>query len=97
MIYELSVIYNLTSYEAGENKVKEVIKELGGSITKIIEAGETKMSVPFNGHDAGWLITYIVELDKVYRADLSEDLSNIFEVLRFLMVPQDKQKIREEA
>lgn len=97
MIYELSVIYNLTSYEAGENKVKEAIKELGGSIIKIIESGETKMSDPFNGHDAGWMVTYIMELDKVYRVDLSGDLSYIFEVLRFLMIPQDKQEIREEA
>lgn len=98
--YELTVLIhpdlemNLTP---ATDKVKKLIEENGGTITKENNEGKKRLAYAINGQDFAVFYYYEAELPASAPKKINSVLNITDEVLRYLLVKTDERKLKIEA
>ena len=98
--YELSVVFHPDlemNLDPALDKVKKIIEQNGGKITKEENDGKKRLMYPIKGQDFAIYYYFNLELP----ADAPAKLSSVFnitdEVLRYLLVRVDERKAKMAA
>lgn len=98
--YELTVLFhpdlemNLTP---ATDKIKKLIEENGGTITKETNEGKRRLAYKVKGHDFAVYYYYEVDLPAAAPAKINSVLAITDEVIRSLLVTVDPRKLKAEA
>lgn len=98
--YELTVLIhpdlemNLTP---ATDKVKKLIEDNGGTITKESSEGKKRLAYPISGQDFAVYYYYEAELPADAPKKINSVLNITDEVLRYLLVKTDERKLKIEA
>ena len=97
--YELTVLVHPDlemNIEPAISKVKELIENNGGKITKEANEGKKKLAYTISGQEFAVYYYYELELPAAAPAKISSVLNITDEVLRYLLVAVDERKIKFE-
>ena len=98
--YELTVLIhpdlemNLTP---AVDKIKQLIEDNGGKITKETNEGKKRLAYPIRGQEFAVYYYYELELPAMAPAKISSVLNITDETLRYLLVTVDERKVKLEA
>lgn len=98
--YELTVLFhpdlemNLTP---ATDKIKKLIEDNGGTITKEANEGKRRLAYPIKGHDFAIYYYYEIDLPSAAPAKINSVLAITDEVVRSLLVTVDPRKLKAEA
>ncbi|MBQ7202090.1 30S ribosomal protein S6 [Candidatus Saccharibacteria bacterium] len=95
--YELSILFHPDlemNLDPVVNKVKKLIEDNGGKITKEENDGKKRLAYSINGQDFAVYYFIDVELPAQAPAKLSSVLNITDEVLRYLLVRVDERKAK---
>lgn len=98
--YELTVLIHPDlemNLAPATDKVKKLIEDNGGKITKETNEGKKHMAYPINGQDFAVYYYYEVELPAEAPNKLSSAMNISEELLRYLLVRVDERKAKYEA
>ena len=98
--YELTVLVHPDlemNIEPAISKVKELIENNGGKITKETNEGKKKLAYAISGQEFAVYYYYELELPAAAPAKISSVLNITDEVLRYLLVTVDERKVKFEA
>ena len=98
--YELTVLIHPDlemNIEPAISKVKELIENNGGKITKEANEGKKKLAYGIRGQEFAVYYYYELELPAAAPAKISSVLNITDEILRYLLVTVDERKVKFEA
>ena len=98
--YELTVMIHPDlemNLEPTTDKVKALIEENGGNITKESNEGRKRMAYGIQGQEYAIYYYYEVELPPAAPAKLSSVFNITDEVIRYLLVTEDPRKVKMQA
>ena len=98
--YELSVVFHPDlemNIDPALDKVKKIIEQNGGKITKEENEGKKRLAYSINGQDFAIYYYFDLELPAEAPAKISSTLNITDEVLRYLLVRVDERKAKLEA
>jgi len=98
--YELTVLIHPDlemNLAPATDKVKKLIEDNGGKITKETNEGKKHLAYPINGQDFAVYYYYEVELPAEAPNKLSAAMNISEELLRYLLVRADERKAKYEA
>ena len=98
--YELSVLFHPDlemNLDPALDKVKKIIEQNGGKITKEENDGKKRLMYPIKGQDFAIYYYINVDLPAEAPAKLSSTFNITDEVLRYLLVRVDERKAKLEA
>ena len=98
--YELTVLIHPDlemNLEPATTKIKGLIEENGGKISKETNEGKKKLAYSISGQDFAVYYFYELELPASAPAKISSVLNITDEVIRYLLVAEDERKIKAEA
>ena len=98
--YELTILVHPDlemNVESATAKVKKLIEDNGGKITKEVNEGKKKLAYSINSQDYAIYYYYELELPAAAPAKISGVLNITDEVLRYLLVAVDQRKVKFEA
>lgn len=98
--YELTVLIHPDlemNLEPATDKVKALIVDNGGKITKEANEGKKKLAYSINSQDFAVYYYFEVELPVEAPAKISSALNITDEVIRYLLVTKDERKAKMEA
>ena len=98
--YELTVMIHPDlemNLEPTTDKVKALIEENGGNITKESNEGRKHMAYAIKGEEYAIYYYYEVELPPAAPAKLSSVFNITDEVIRYLLVTEDPRKVKMQA
>ena len=98
--YELTVLIHPDmemNLEPATAKIKKLILDNGGKITKEVNEGKKRLAYTISGHDYAIYYYYELELPAQAPAKMSSVLNITDEVIRYLLVAVDERKIKYEA
>ncbi len=94
--YEVAVLYHPDleiDLEKAESRVKKVITDNGGEITKTDNWGKRKLAYPIKKEEFAVYVFYNVEMPAANVAKLEQTLNITDEVIRFLVTKLDFKAI----
>ena len=98
--YELSVVFHPDlemNLDPALDKVKKIIEQNGGKITKEENEGKKRLAYPINGQDFAIYYYFNLELPAEAPAKLSSTFNITDEILRYLLVRIDERKAKLAA
>ena len=98
--YELSVLFHPDlemNLDPALDKVKKLIEQNGGEITKEENEGKKRLAYPVNGQDFAVYYYFNLSLPAEAPAKISSVLNISDEVIRYLLVREDELKTKLEA
>lgn len=98
--YELSVVFHPDlemNIDPALDKVKKIIEQNGGKITKEENEGKKRLAYSINGQDFAIYYYFDLELPAEAPAKISSTLNITDEILRYLLVRTDERKAKLEA
>ena len=98
--YELSVVFHPDlemNLDPALDKVKKIIEQNGGKITKEENDGKKRLMYPINGQDFAIYYYINVALPAEAPAKLSSTFNITDEILRYLLVRVDERKTKLAA
>lgn len=98
--YELSVVFHPDlemNLDPALDKVKKIIEQNGGKITKEENEGKKRLAYSINGQDFAIYYYFNLELPAEAPAKISSTFNITDEVLRYLLVRVDERKAKLEA
>lgn len=99
--YEVAVLYHPDleiDLEKAENRVKKILEDNKGKITKTDNWGKRKLAYPINKQEFAVYVFYTVELPGENVAKIEQTLNITGEVIRFLITRPDlKAAAKAEA
>lgn len=98
--YELTVLIHPDmemNLEPALNKVKKLVADNGGTITKEIAEGKKKLAYTISGHDYAIYYYFELSLPASAPAKISSVLNITDEIIRYLLVAVDERKVKFEA
>ena len=98
--YELSVLFHPDlemNLDPALDKVKKIIEQNGGKITKEENEGKKRLAYSIDGQDFAIYYYYDVALPADAPAKISSVMNITDEVLRYLLVRVDERKAKLEA
>lgn len=98
--YELTVLVHPDlemNLEPATNKLKKLIEDNGGKITKELNDGKKRLAYPIKGQEYAVYFFYDVELPGEAVAKISGALNIADEFIRHLLVSKDAKKEKYEA
>jgi len=98
--YELTVLIHPDlemNLEPATNKIKDLIEENGGKITKESNEGKKRLAYSVREQDFAVFYYYEVELPVQAPAKISGVLNISSEVIRYLLVARDEQALKQAA
>ena len=98
--YELTVLVHPDlemNLEPATNKVKALLEENGGKISKESNEGKKRLAYLIKGQDFAVYYYYEVELPAQAPAKISNTLNITDEVIRYLLVARDEQALKQAA
>ena len=94
--YEIAVLYHPdleVDLEKAETRVKKIIEDNKGKITKTDNWGKRKLAYPIKKHDFAIYVFYTVEAPTEAVAKMEQTLNITDEVIRFLITRPDLKAI----
>ena len=98
--YELSVVFHPDlemNLDPALDKIKKIIEQNGGKITKEENEGKKRLAYSINGQDFAIYYYFNLELPAEAPAKISSTFNITDEVLRYLLVRVDERKAKLEA
>jgi len=98
--YELTVLVHPDlemNLEPATSKVKALLEDNGGKITKASNEGKKRLAYSIAGQDFAVYYYYEVELPAQAPAKISSVLNITDEVIRYLLVARDEQALKQAA
>ena len=98
--YELSVLFHPDlemNLDPALDKVKKLIEQNGGKITKEENDGKKRLSYPISGQEFAVYYYFNVSLPAEAPSKISSVLNITDEVIRYLLVKEDARKAKMEA
>lgn len=98
--YELSVLFHPDlemNIDPALSKVKKLIEQNGGKITKEESEGKKHLTYPVKGQDFAVYYYFTVSLPAEAPAKISSVLNITDEVIRYLLVRVDERKAKMDA
>lgn len=98
--YELTVLVHPDlemNLEPATSKVKALLEENGGNITKESNEGKKRLAYSINKQDFAVYYYYEVELPAQAPAKISSALNITDEIIRYLLVARDEQARKQAA
>lgn len=99
--YEIAVLYHPDleiDLEKAESRVKKIIEDNKGNVTKVDNWGKRKLAYPINKQEFAVYVFYTVELPGDSVARIEQTLNITGEVIRFLITRPDlKAAAKAEA
>ena len=98
--YELSVLFHPDlemNLDPALDKVKKLIEQTGGKITKEENEGKKRLNYSINGQEFAVYYYFNVSLPADAPGKITSTLNITDEVLRFLLVREDERKAKLEA
>lgn len=90
--YEIAVLYHPDleiDLEKAESRVKKIIEDNKGNVTKVDNWGKRKLAYPINKQEFAVYVFYTVELPGDSVARIEQTLNITGEVIRFLITRPD--------
>jgi small subunit ribosomal protein S6 len=91
-LYELAVLYHPDleiDLEKAENRVKKIVTDNGGQITKTDNWGKRKLAYPINKQDFAVYVFYTAEIPGENVARIEQTFNITDEIVRFLITRPD--------
>lgn len=98
--YELTVLIHPDlemNLAPATDKIKQLIEENGGKITKETNEGKKRLAYSIRGQEFAVYYSYELELPNTAPAKISSVLNITDETLRYLLVTVDERKAKFEA
>lgn len=98
--YELTVLFHPDlemNLAPATDKIKKLIEDNGGKITKETNEGKKRLAYQVAGHEFAVYYSYELDLPAVAPAKISAVLNITDEVLRYLLVVVDERRAKMEA
>ena len=95
-IYEIAVLYHPDleiDIEKAENRVKKIIEDNSGKITKTDNWGKRKLAYPINKQDFAVYVFYTVDMPGESVSKVEQILNITDEVIRFMITRLDLKAI----
>ena len=92
MQYEIAILYDPdleVDLEKGENRVKKIIADNGGTITKTDNWGKRKLAYPIAKQDFAVYVFYTVEMPAEAMQKVEQNFNITDEIIRFLITKPD--------
>jgi small subunit ribosomal protein S6 len=97
-LYELAVLYHPDleiDLDKAENRVKKIVEDNGGKISKTDNWGKRKLAYPINKQDFAVYVFYTAEVPGGNVAKIEQTLNITDEVIRFLITRPDLKAIEK--
>lgn len=94
--YEIAVLYHPDleiDLEKAESRVKKIIADNGGKITKTDNWGKRKLAYPINKEDFAVYVFYTVEMPADNVSKIEQTFNITDEIIRFLITKPDLKAI----
>ena len=98
--YELTVLVHPDlemNLEPATSKIKKLISDNGGNITKEVNEGKKKLAYKIKGQEYAVYYYFELELPAQAPAKISSVLNISDEAIRYLLVAVDERKVKFEA
>ena len=98
--YELSVVFHPDlemNLDPALDKVKKIIEQNGGKITKEEADGKKRLAYSINGQEFAIYYYFDVELPAAAPAKISSTMNITDEVLRYLLVRADERRVKKTS
>jgi len=94
--YEIAVLYHPDleiDLDKAENRIKKIIADNGGNITKTDNWGKRKLAYPIKKQDFAVYVFYTVEIPAENVAKIEQTFNITDEIIRFLITKPDLKAI----